>query len=259
VTFEQLILQQRPHLERLVQEIARRYHLASTDVQEFRIALDQALERNNYELLRAFDGRSTWETYLRTVVTRQYYLYQTSLWGSWRPSERATRIGAAAVLLEELVLRDRFALPDAIDWMRTTHRVDEPRHKLMRMAAQLGISTDASVSSLVPVPESVPDAELRRALRQALALVSAEDRLLLELRFRDGQPLTRIAALLRVDARPLQRRIDAVRLRVREPLLAQGVDAASADLLLSGGEVGVRSAQPWWNLVLARPSKGSKS
>jgi hypothetical protein len=131
VTFEQLILQQRPHLERLVQEIARRYHLASTDVQEFRIALDQALERNNYELLRAFDGRSTWETYLRTVVTRQYYLYQTSLWGSWRPSERATRIGAAAVLLEELVLRDRFALPDAIDWMRTTHRVDEPRHKLM--------------------------------------------------------------------------------------------------------------------------------
>ena len=260
MTFEQLIEQQRPHVERVVQDLARRYYLASSEIEEFRTTLDRALERNDHELLRAFDGRCTWETYLTTVVTRQFFLFQAAMWGQWRPSSLAIRMGAAAMLLEELVLRDRFTLNDAIDWMRTSHRVDVPRHRLQQFAEQLGIqapgAADRNPSSAAP---SAPDAALRHALRDALALTSPDDRLILELRFRDRQPLTRIAALLRTDARPLQRRIDTLMNVIRESLLTQGINASDVDALLKSAETtNAGPHQPSWDAVLARTSRESQ-
>lgn len=256
MTFEQLIDQQRPHVERVLHEIARRHYLASTEVEEFRAAVERALERNDYELLRAFDGRSTWETYLSTVVTRQFFLFQAAMWGQWRPTGTALRLGPAAMLLEELVIRDRFSLNDAIDWMRTTHRVDLPRHRLLQIAEQLGVSALAATNRR-PATEVVLSAELRNAVRDALALLAPEDRLILELRFRDQQPLTRIAALLKIDARPLQRRIETIKAVIRESLLAQGISATDVEALLRGADGEVAAQQKWWELALVRPSKES--
>jgi hypothetical protein len=256
VTFEQLLDQQRPHIERVVQGLARKNYLSSAEIEEFRGAVERALERNDYELLRAFEGRSTWETYLNTVVTRQFFLFQAAMWGQWRPTATAIRLGAAAMLIEELVIRDRFTLNDAIDWMRSTHRVDLPRHRLLQMAGQLGISS--TPADRVPARHGAPDAQLRDALRDALALLSPDDRLILELRFRDGHVLTRIAALMRIEARPLQRRIEMAKNVIRESLLAQGIDAADIDTLLRGVDAEVaESDRQWWAVVLARPSKES--
>lgn len=256
MTFEQLIDQQRPHVERVLHEIARRHYLASTEVEEFRAAVERALERNDYELLRAFDGRSTWETYLSTVVTRQFFLFQAAMWGQWRPTGTALRLGPAAMLLEELVIRDRFSLNDAIDWMRTTHRVDLPRHRLHQMAEQLGVSALAAANRR-PSAEVALTAELRNAVRDALALLAPEDRLILELRFRDHQPLTRIAGLLQIDARPLQRRIETIKAVIGESLLAQGISATDVEALLRGADGELAAQQKWWELALVRPSKES--
>ena len=261
MTFEQLIEQQRPHVERVLYEIARRHYLASTEVEEFRAAVERALERNDYELLRAFDGRSTWETYLSTVVTRQFFLFQAAMWGQWRPSGMALRLGPAAMLLEELVVRDRFSLNDAIDWMRATHRVDVPRHRLQEMAERLGIAAVAAPTNrrLSGGADSVPTAELHDAVRDALALLAPDDRLILELRFRDHQPLTRIAALLKIDARPLHRRVETIKAVIRESLLAQRIPATDVEALLRSAESeSTASQQQWWELAFVRPSKESR-
>ena len=258
VTFEQLLLQQRPHVERLVQDLARRHFLASAEIQEFRAAVERALERNDYELLRAFDGRSTWETYLTTVVARQFFLFQAALWGSWRPSATAIRLGPAATLLEELVLRNRFPVNDAIEWMRTAHRVDLPRHRLLQMAGQLQMSGVEAPASAAAAPAIAGDVRVSEALRDALALVSPDDRLILALRFRDRQPLTRIAAVLKIDARLLQRRIETAREVIRRSLLMQRIPAAEVERLLAGTEEdAVGSPHGWWQMVLARPDRES--
>lgn len=255
MTFEQLLDQQRPHIERVVRDLARKNYLSAAELEEYRGAVDSALERNDYELLRAFEGRSTWETYLSTVVTRQFYLFQATMWGKWRPTQAAIRLGAAAMLLEELVVRDRFSLSDAVDWMRGTHRVDLPRHRLLQLAAQLGIS----MTGAPPVPvRPAASAQMRDALRDALALVAADDRLILELRFRDALPLTRIAALMRLEARSLQRRIELAKNVIRESLLAQGIALSDLETLLRGADAGVADAdRQCWEEALARPSKGS--
>jgi RNA polymerase sigma factor for flagellar operon FliA len=255
VTFEQLIDQQRPHVERVIHGLARRHFLASAELEDFRGAVERALERNDYELLRAFDGRSTWETYLETVVIRQFYLFQAALWGDWRPSATAIRLGPAAMLLEELVVRDRFRINDAIEWMRTTHRVDLPRHRVLQMAGRLGLpGADEAGRKLATGPHAVPDGRLRAALADALALVEPEDRLILELRFRDRQPLTRIAALLKIDARPLQRRIDTITGVIRESLLTQGIATDDVEALLEPADNRPDPHHRWWSLVLSRPA-----
>jgi hypothetical protein len=255
VTFEQKLAEQRPYIERLIHELARRHYLASADVEEFRGAVDRAFERNDYELLRAFDGRATWERYLSIVVTQQFFQFRRAMWGQWRPSSAAYRLGPAAILLEELVRRDRFTLNDAIDWMRTTHHVDEPRHRLQQLAEQLGISPGANPRTATP---ATAPPEVREALRTALGALAADDRLILELRFRDRQPLTRIAILLNTEARPLQRRIDGLIEQVRAALLEQGLSPSNVDALLTSVDAGLpEGRQAWWQFALARPSKDS--
>lgn len=256
VTFEQLILRQRPHLDHLLRDLARRHYLAAPELEEFRAMVDRALERNDYELLRAFDGRSTWETYLTTVVLRQFFLFQAQLWGQWRPTLAAQRLGAEAMLLEELVDRDKLSVPEAVELMRSRHRVDMPRHRLEHLAAELKLTGGSHGDAAPQGDPRARDTRIQAALRDAMALISPDDRLVLEMRFRDRQPLTRIARVLKVEARPLQRRIEQVLDVLRDSLLTQGIAIQDIEVLLRLAESeDAASQQRWWNLVLARPSK----
>jgi DNA-directed RNA polymerase specialized sigma24 family protein len=253
VTFEQLIAEQRSHFGRVIQDLARRHHLAPQETAELQVVVDRALERNDYELLRAFDGRSTWETYLTTVVTRLFFEFQNELWGQWRPTPHASRLGAAAVLLEELVVRDGLAVADAFHVMRTTHRVDMPQARLEQLTSQLGLHNDHTRSANATRESSAATLDVQAALRDAMALLSADDRLILAMRFGDGQPLTRIAKVMKVDPRPLQRRIDRATDVIRTSLRMQGIAADDVEALLEQAETEHSPQRKWWSMVLPRP------
>lgn len=255
MTSEQLIIQQRAHIDQAVNDLAKRYYLALEELEEFRAMVDRALERNDYELLRAHDDRSSWQTYLTTVVMRQFFIFQAQIWGQWRPTLTAQRLGPEAMLLEELIVRDHLDLEDAIDIMRRRHRVDVPRPRLERMANELRLADEAERQTAADVAQGpLRDARIQTALRDALALISADDRLMLELRLRDGQPVTRIARMLKIEPRPLQRRIDQALETVRSSLLAHGISHDDVDILLRGGENHVALCRRWWNFGVARPS-----
>jgi RNA polymerase sigma factor (sigma-70 family) len=257
VTFEQLILRQRPHITQVVRDLARRHHLAPAEIEEFAATVMQSLERNEFELLRAFDGRSTWETYLTLVVTREFFLFQGELWGQWRPTAAARRLGPAGVLLEELVTRDQLPVSEAIELMRTVHRVDLPRYRMSEMAAQLRLDQDAlRASPAAPRDDAHSHTHLQEAVRDALALLSPDDRLIVELRFRDGQPLKRIAKMIRIDMRPLQRRLEHIQAAMAKSLLADGISPEHVNALLQNGDNDISHAtQTWWQTALSGPSK----
>lgn len=261
MTFEQLIEEKRPCVEQIIADLSRRYFLALTETDEFRRVVERALERQDYELLRAFDGRSTWDTFLHTVLTREFFTFQALLWGDWRPSAEAMRLGAAAMLLEELVLRDRFSVADAIEWMRTAHRVDQPRHRIRELAVALGFAPGERPSLGRGVRTGAADRQianpgLRAALREALALLAPDDRLIVELRFRDHQPLTRVARVLNIDARPLQRRIDTIKQVIRHSLVTQGVDVADVEEILRSADNDTAGVpHTCWQSVVADPSR----
>ena len=258
MTFEKLIRQQRSHIDQVIGDLARCHYFGQAEVDEFRAAMIGALERNDFELLRAFDGRSTWETYLTLVVTREFFLFQMSLWGQWRPSPAAKRLGAAGVLLEELVVRDRLLVTEAIETMRTRHRVDVPRYRLMQMAEQLQLAEAAAgeghTTLAVPPPEPM-DPRVQTALADAWNRLSPDDRLIAELRFRDGQPLTRIARMMNLDVRPVQRRLDHAKEVIASSLMDHGVLREDVEALLASAENGCANPHhKWWQSVLSRPS-----
>jgi DNA-directed RNA polymerase specialized sigma24 family protein len=234
--------------------------LSADEVNEFAAVVDRALERNDYELLRAFEGRSTWETYLTTVITRLFFSFQTELWGQWRPSALAQRLGPTATLLEELALRDRLSFEDAVAVMRTTHRVDVPYHRLERLYRDLHLGRDPDKLAAADRTENEDDERKRAiesALRDAVALLSPDDRLLLTLRYGDREPITRIAKLLKDDPRPLQRRIDQVKDVIRTSLATQGISGEEIDVILENADADAArrgNQRRWWHAVFPRPS-----
>jgi DNA-directed RNA polymerase specialized sigma24 family protein len=258
-TLEQLLTRHRPFIAVVVKELARRHHLSPDEVREFERQVETALERNDYELIRAFEGGSTWATYLSTIVARLCVEFQAARWGSWRPSARATREGPTGILLEELMVRDGLSLDAAIDVMRFTHRVDVPRRKLQALAETLELT--AAAPSSVPhdtqgAQPSVDSAAIEAALRIALDAVSSDDRLMLAMRFLDRVPVTRIARVMRQEPRPFQRHFDEVTSAIRQSLLSQGIPAVTVEHLLDDVTAGndTSAEHKWWEAVLPRLS-----
>lgn len=254
MTVDHLFLQQQHSIDRVVHDVARRHHLAAIEVDEFRRAVHRAFERHDYEWLRTFDGRSRWETYLRTIITRLFFAFRAELWGGWRPSPAAERLGPTAMLLEELVRRDQLPLAEAIALMRGPHRVDLSSARLTQLAHTLALTAPVGGAAGMADEGPMPDADRAAALADALALLSADDRLLLELRLRDRQPLARIARLLKIELRPLQRRLDRAVAVLRTSLEVQGLPAAAIDEMLAAANGGTDGESRGWYTPLTRPS-----
>ena len=255
VTFEGLIDEQRTHIEQVVRALSRRNCLTDAQSALFRSAVLKSLQGNAFELLRAFDGRSTWETYLTTVISREFFLFQGVLWGQWRPSRTAQQLGAVAVLLEKLVRSDGMRVSDAIQVMRALHRVNEPRHRLLRMAHKLRLAEPNA--GVAPRERSAGfDERHHAALRHALTLLAPDDRLIIELRVRDLQPLTRIAAMLGVGVTHVSDRLDRAKGAIGESLLGQGIAREHVHGLLQNVEHDqAHPHRKWWCAALSSPSQ----
>ena len=75
------------------------------------------------------------------------------------------------------------------------------------------------------------------AVRAAMTTMSAEDRVILRLRFSANASIVQIARSLELEQRPLYRRVESLLSRLRGALEAAGVDASSVGGLIgTGGE-----------------------
>jgi RNA polymerase sigma factor for flagellar operon FliA len=259
-TFAELLSQHRHHVRQVVHDTARRHHLSLDELSEFSALVDRELERNGYQVLREFEGRSTWETYLTIVIRRLFFEFQAELWGNWRPSAEAMRLGPTAVLLEELVDRDRMELSEAILVMQRTHRVDAPAHRLEELYRALQDARRAAAAAAGAAAPEGADARKRaieRALQEALTLLAPDDRLVIALRYRDREPITRIARLLGDDPRPVQRRLERAKDVIRNSLSMQDITPDEINAVLENADQDADARGPhkkWWQIVLSRPS-----
>src|ERR1043165_7928574 len=82
---EEIFLANVPTIDRIAAFICRRHHMAD-DAEEFASQVKLDLIERNYEIIRKFEGRATFSTYLTTVMHRLFYQYRVREWGKWRPS-----------------------------------------------------------------------------------------------------------------------------------------------------------------------------
>ena len=243
---ELLFLQQLPAIDRIIAIIARRNAMSVSDADEFAAWARGRLSDGDYAILHKFGGRSSLPTYLSVVLGNLFRDYRNSVWGRWRPSAAAQRMGKIAVRLEELLVRDGSPLREAVGMLRSAG-AQESDIEFARMAARLPNRPVAREIALEAAGDVVPDtatgpqlttderARLDSALQQAMNELADEDRVITRMRFWDAILVADIARLLHIEQKPLYRRIETIQTRLRGALARRGVTELDVRELLSDG------------------------
>jgi RNA polymerase sigma factor (sigma-70 family) len=231
-----------PQIERVIQFVGHRHRLSPQDLDDFGSEVKIKLIENDYAILRKFEHRSSLGTFLTTVVSNAFHDYRYRQWGKWRPSADARRLGAEAILLEQLLVRDCLSFEEALQAMVANHGVSLSKSELERIASRLPVRYRRHFESdeaLVSMPASDrPDVSLLKQERQSLwervlailhevqQELDSTDALILAMRFQDGKKVSEIAQTLTLNARPLYERVHKLLERLRRALEARGIDAS---------------------------------
>lgn len=237
--YKQLLLENLGLVDRIVRTIGRRRHLSDEDLEELGGHVRLKLVEDDYAILRKFRGRSSFHTYLVVVIERLTLDYFDALWGRWRPSKMAERLGPVAVLLERLVTRDGYALDEAVEVLRTNHGVDLTEQELRAMWTQLPVRSrqaraDEGAAAMMraaePADATVAHGEqqtdivrLERALASALDQCTNAERVLLALRYDQGLSVGEVARVTGASPATVHRHFAALLPRLRSALEAAGL------------------------------------
>lgn len=210
---------------------------------EFRSWVRVRLLDDDRAVLRKFSGRSSLRTYLVTVIERLFLDWRNHEWGKWRPSSEARRLGEVAMELERQVLRDGLPFDVAAQSLVARGQVLHvaecdriwarlPRHPRRQRADEAALETVPAARAADLVEQGEHRAKARRvldALADAMAALPAADLQALRLRYWSGVKVARIAELAGEDAKATYRRLDRLRARLRERLVAAGVEGTDLD------------------------------
>jgi RNA polymerase sigma factor (sigma-70 family) len=258
---EALFLSELDLIERVIAFVCARYHLAGAEAEDFDSDVKLKLVQNDYAIIRQFEGRSTFRTFLTTVIQRIFLDRRISAWGKWRPSADARRIGPSAVLLDQLLNRDGYTLNEARELLATKYRMTVPSADFEQLAARVAIRPRRRFDSddgLDEIPATGSDAgdlviEHRREalaervsaiLRRVMSTLDPESQLILVLRFEDGRSVADIAATMHLDQKGLYRRVDRLLRQLRGALETDGVDASAIVEMLESPAVSIDWSRP---------------
>ena len=246
-----LLTQNLALIERAVAFACHRYQFDSSDAEELLSIVKLKLIDNDYALLRTFQERSRFSTWISVVVQRMALDYRIAAWGKWHATAEAKRLGPLAVELEQLLHRDSRTLDEAAAILGAKHgatraAVQALAEKLPSRAPrrrQVPIEHAEHVASAPAAAERVLDAERSRMAKRVSEVVSEhlaarheEDRLIVQLRFEGGMTVAEIARSLHLDQKLLYRRI-AVLLRELEQAIGRaGISAPDVAELIGGDE-----------------------
>lgn len=246
---EQQFLEQLPVIERATAFICRRYNLSPADSEDFASVVKLKLIENDYAILRKFEGRSTFSTFISITIRRMLF----DLWiherGRWNPSAEAKRLGEAGVALETMLVRDERPLAEVIPILASsfglsTTQVEamasrlpsrRPRSRLVDLACvdeETGIAAEVVEDDAMAKERTALAHRAAGVIRGALEALPADDRAILRLRFFAGLTVAEIARSLHLDQKLLYRRIGQHFTAIREALGKAGIGDAALDGVL---------------------------
>jgi RNA polymerase sigma factor (sigma-70 family) len=257
-------------VESTIRYVCQRQKLSGSEAEEFGSEVKVRLVDHDYEVFRKFQHRSSLRTYLTIVIQRIYLDFRNHLWGKWRPSAEAQRLGPVAVRLETLMARDGFSFDQACEYLRTNEHIGMLDSELDAIVVRLPTRTRRTMVSEEEI-EAVADsgnrvddplshderrADARRildALTVAIQALTDQERVILRLRFHDGLAVADIARALHLDQKPLYRHFDTLLRQLRAALEAAGVGPAEASELVNRKDVDISLA-----LLGRTPGDGSR-
>jgi RNA polymerase sigma factor (sigma-70 family) len=240
VSGEALFLNQLSTIQSVLAAVARQHRFSPEDAEEFKSTALLRIIDHDYGVMRKFRGQCSWRTYLTVTVQRIYLDFRIAQWGKWRPSAVTRRGGDIAVLLERLTVRDGLTFGEACAVLEIDRGLTVDRDTLARIYSTFRrrvrprLVSDAGLAETLPASD-LADPQMANAvidetmaiaiasLETALSALSAEDRLLLQLRFGDDMTVAEVARTLKCDQKGLYRRYERLLLTLRRDLEAAGI------------------------------------
>lgn len=239
MTPEQLFLDNLAYLEKVVVQTCRRCHLRKEDAEDFLGEVRLKIMADDYAVLRQFQGKCSLKSYLTSVIKNHMYDFQDRLWGKWRHSEMAKRLGEVAKLLEKL-LRDSYTFDEAVQILRTNHKVEMSWQELNETAAKLPPRTPRhweteEVLELLPSTDDRPDASTMErekkarwarvfgALHKSLKTLPPEDQIIIRMLLWNRFTVKQISQVLNLEQMPLYKRIQKIKQHLRREMERQGI------------------------------------
>lgn len=237
-------------IRRTVSGIGYRNGFDSAEADELLSWSVAQLVDKDYAIIRKFDGRGSFHGYLSVVLSRLAIDFRNEQWGRWRVSAAARRLGSTAARLERLVYRDGRSLNEAIQTLRS-EGIPEDEASLRRLFAQIPARTQTRTVGLEAAGEmagasnaesvfwaaerGIAQADSEAALSEVLRGLDPEDRIIITLLFWDRLSVAEVARRLRLEQKPLYRRIESIQTRIRRELEHRGIDRERILVIVNEG------------------------
>jgi len=234
--FERLFLDNLALIDRIVAATCRRNRLTKEESEDFASVVRLKFIVDDYAVLRKFTGTcgASLRGYLIAVVQHAYKDHRNHLWGKWRPSAEARRLGPLAVKLDTWLHRDGLTLEEAC-----ALALPEDREEMQRLATKLPSRTkrrmeDADELERLPSGEGSPEKllidreraavaiDLERVLAEAVQGLPSADQALIHLRLERHLSLASVAKAYGVDPRQLYRQWELLIRQLRTRLEKSG-------------------------------------
>jgi len=260
---ERTFLENLRTIVRIASFVARRNHLNTDEANEFVQEVQARLIYDDYAIIRKFESRSSFSTYLTTVIVRLFQQWRVELWGKWRPSAEARRLGDKAITLERLLTRDGFTFDEAVKVLTTPASSPYTKAELeaiyvrlpLRAPRPMLVSDDAAPDMIAVDADADDRVEMHdreRAARNVAAAVDhllesmdPEDRLILQLRFWQALKVPEIAQRLQMEQKKIYKRLDRLFVAMRHALEEAGVAKSDIGTLLCRGDQEIHFAFPY--------------
>jgi RNA polymerase sigma factor (sigma-70 family) len=232
-------------IDRAISYVCRRNRIDRDEGEEFGSYVKFKLIETNYAIIRKFEGRSSFSTYMTTVIQRMFFQYRVQMWGKWRPSAQAKRLGDKGITVERLLTREGFTYAETVailtsgsDPAFTVAEVDaiyirlpvrQPRPVLVSAIENMDNGPFVETESeLFSSERGAVARDTVATVDAAMALLDPEDQMILRMRFWAGRKIPEIGRALGLDGKKLYKRIDRLLAQLR--LALERADIASADV-----------------------------
>jgi RNA polymerase sigma factor (sigma-70 family) len=244
-----------PVIDEVTAQVCRRHRLSADESDDFISEVRLHFIQREFEPLRRFEGRSSLRTYLTVVITRLFLNYRNRLWGRWRPSTEARRLGPSAILIERLLARDGWTFDQVVTMFRINHgetlegplaafcvKVSQrpPDRQVVAEREAEGVRSPAASpdANLVRAEQEFLAKRVQRSLDRARETLEPEERLLLKMRFENRLSIADIARALHRDQKRLYQVIERVLATLGGMLEADGISRDDVNRLVVDGMMG---------------------
>jgi RNA polymerase sigma factor (sigma-70 family) len=240
---EKLLLENLARIEQIIASIGRRKGMDAEEIEEFSADAKLRLISDDYAIIRAFQGRSSFITYMGAVVPRLLLDYRNRKWGKWHASAEAEKLGRVAIELEQLLYRDGRSIDEAFTELArkfpglSRAEVDafvlrlprRTRRRTVDLDEAMAIGTTGDADSFVTAESA---ARISAVVSECIGQLPEDDQLLLRLRFDSEMTVAQISRSLHIDQQLLYRRLYKLFEELRTLLERGGVAAQDvADLI----------------------------